>query len=361
VLAITRPQDAPWGLAVVLCAVWIVLVLLARGAGPVRAGLVLSAIPLVFCTWLEMGLRVAGYRFDDGLIVQFGFPDPELLIRLRHDPELFWKLPYGHPGANSEGFLGSEFVIPKPSDTYRVAVLGDSCVMQGYPALVEQQLANTGGPRFEVLNFGVAGYTSHQGVVIAKRWAKKLETDVAVVNFGWNDHWQAYGEPDSQKTAPWWERFLLVVVYSSRAAQWLSSLAGTEPDKPLPIPRVSRDEYAANLEKIGELTEQAGGRVLLLTAPSSFEQLGVPGYLIPGFAADKQKPIEWHRAYNDVVRNVAKRRGWRLLDLAAEVPPDRMRELIAADGIHWSDVGLQWIAERLARAIEELARDQPHK
>lgn len=355
-LAVLRPEDAPWELASSLLGVWGLLWLLARGAGPRRTRFVLAAVPLLLFAWPEMGLRVAGFRFDHALTVQFGFPDPELMVRLRQDPELFWKLPVGHPGANSEGFLGGEFTVPKPAGTYRVVFFGDSCTMQGYPALVEDELARDHSRRFETINFGVAGYTSHQGVVLAKRWADRLKTDLAVVYFGWNDHWLAYGAPDSQKTAPRWQRAVQSALRSTRVGQWFASLAAGGTATPLAVPRVSREEYAANLEQIGDVAEHAGAATLLLTAPTSMEELGVPGYLIGGFAADEQRVLEWHRAYNDIVRDVARRRGWHLLDLDAEMSGAEMVAMFNADRIHFSDAGLGWIAQRIAREIELLSR-----
>ena len=61
------------------------------------------------------------------------------------------------------------------------------------------------GPgRLEVLNAGVAGYNSFQGVMLLRTKLRGLEPDLITVRFGWNDHFMSaspdangYREPDS--------------------------------------------------------------------------------------------------------------------------------------------------------------------
>jgi len=120
------------------------------------------------------------------------------------------------------------------------------------------------------------------------------------------------------------------------------------------VPRVSRDEYAANLEAIGELAGAAGAAVVLITAPTSFERLGVHPAIVGTFAADAAQAIERHREYNDIDREVARRRGWGLADLAREMPDERTPELMMTDGIHFTAAGLTWVAERIASSIPAL-------
>jgi len=355
-LALFRPEDASWWLAGSLCGLWLGLLVLARRptTAGARAAVAVSAVLLFM--WPEMALRVAGFRADSALSIQFGYPPPELMVRLRHDPELFWKLPVGHPGSNSEGFIGGEFEIPKPEDTYRVLFFGDSCTMQGFPARVPPAMAQQAGRRYDAINFGVAGYTSHQGLVLARRWTKTLEPDVGVIFFGWNDHWLAFGAPDSQKAVAGLRDALRSATRASRVAQWFAGLSAADAAAPLDVARVSVEEYSRNIEAIGALVEAEGGSVLLLTAPTSMYSLGVPDYLIPTFAKDARAVLDQHRAYNDVVRAVAAQRGWRLLDLAQELPADRVEELISGDRIHFTDAGLAWVAGAIAEELPKLRR-----
>jgi lysophospholipase L1-like esterase len=351
VLAAVRPEDASWWLAVALCGVCIALGWAARRPVGWRVPLVLVALPLALLTWPEMGLRVAGFRRDHALMV-FGFPAPDLLVKMPHDPELFWRLPADYPGANSLGFTGPEFRIPKPEGTFRLMFLGDSCAMQGYPKFVPPAMQARDGVDFDSVNLGIAGYTSHQGVVLARRWTGVLEPDVVVVCFGWNDHWRAFGAPDSAKHQTAMQSALRATLLSTRTTQWLASKL--PPDPPLDVTRVSEAEYASNLTAIGDIATRAGAKVLLMTAPTSAGVMPVPEILLPDFAENEQVLIERHRAYNDVVRRVAQEHGWRLLDLAAEIPQGRLTELFTSDTVHFSGDGLVWMAERIAREVDRM-------
>ena len=60
----------------------------------------------------------------------------------------------------------------------------------------------------------------------------------------------------------------------------------------------------------------AGAEVILITMPTAHPRRGVPGRLIQkGYAPDASWVLEKHRLYNDVVRGLARERGWRLIDI----------------------------------------------
>ena len=94
----------------------------------------------------------------------------------------------------------------------------------------------------------------------------------------------------------------------------------------------------------------------MLTAPTMMFESGVPEYLIPRFAQSAAAVLDWHRRYNDVVRQLASRRGWRLLDLAAVLPLDRGTELMRRDRIHFTEAGLSWVAEEIAAELRDLTK-----
>lgn len=329
----------------------------AAGSGRAWAGgLVLALCAVSLVLWVEVGLRVAGFRFDDAGVIVFGGELPPDTIPARRDAELFWTLPPDRPDVNSHGFLAPEFVIPKPAGTYRVVFFGDSCTQQGFPALVERSLTErtrTRG-RYESVNLGVAGYSSYQGRVVADRWARELEPDVGVVYFGWNDHWLAWGFTDAER-ARLSNRLVIDLLAHSRLFQGLVQLKNIEPAEATPgRTRVSLPEYRSNLEAIGEAIERGGGRVLLVTAPSAHEQRGVPDYLVEeGLAENAEVVLERHRAYNDATRQVAREHGWELLDLAVEAPK-RVAPTFIKDGIHFTPIGLRWVASEISDRVLEM-------
>jgi lysophospholipase L1-like esterase len=349
-------EDRGFGLAILLVLL-LAAALAAAGSGRAWAGglgLALCAVSLVL--WAEVGLRSAGFRFDDAGVIVFGGELPPDTIRARRDAQLFWTLPPGRDGVNAHGFLTREFVIPKPADTYRIVFLGDSCTQQGFPALVERSLEERAGdgPRYESINLGVAGYSSYQGRVVADRWARALEPDVGVVFFGWNDHWLAWGFTDAER-ARLRNRLVVDLLGRSRLFQGLVQLRRIEPAEPTPgRARVSLPEYRANLEAIGEAIERTGGRALLVTAPSAHEQRGVPDQLVQeGLAESASAVLERHRAYNDTVREVARERGFELIDLAEEAPK-RVAPTFIKDGIHFTPIGLRWVASEISDRVIQI-------
>lgn len=351
-LAALRPADASWTFAGALVLLLVAGFALASRFGRGRPEWVVAACAFSLVLWPELGLRVIGLRFDEvGTI--FGIWEP---IAARDHPDFFWTLPPERPEVNEEGFPGPDFILPKPEGVWRMLFFGDSCTQQGFPARVAERLASERpGQRFEAVNLGVAGYSSLQGRLVADAWLTRLEPDLSVVFFGWNDRWRAFGMSDAER-ARRRNQPLLRALLSSRLLQMLVRLPMRELPSPLEIPRVTAEEYRENLAAIGELATRDGGRILLVTAPSTHARRGFPAELVEAQLATSAESAlaSWH-AYNDVVRALARQRGWTVLDLAAhaEAAPDP-DALFLEDGIHFTPRGLVWISDEIARTIETM-------
>jgi lysophospholipase L1-like esterase len=103
---------------------------------------------------------------------------------------------WGHAVENNRyGFRERDFATPKPSDVYRVMVLGDSLtwgaglsVDQRYTVIVERLLNEAfPGQRLEVLNFGISGGPTTQERDILERLKREVNPDLIVVGFCLND------------------------------------------------------------------------------------------------------------------------------------------------------------------------------
>lgn len=322
----------------------------------------------------EVALRLAAFRYEPG-VGYHGDTHPSRFVRLVEDPGLFWTLPPGSPGVNAQGFKTRPLPRPVDPGLVRVVVLGDSVAFQGYPEIAETLLnarrATPARPyrgrRYEVVNLSLAGYSSYQGRVVAERHGDAVAADVAVIGYGWNDHWLAWGEGDGEKAdrAGRASRIgaspIVGAVYGharlAQAARYLLARATPARD-PGDALRVPPELFADNLRFLGDFWQARGARPLLLTLPSAHARLGVPAYLIAqGFARDEASVVELHAAYCRIVREVAAERGWPLLDLErqlADLAAEDLERIFTADGIHLTAAGLALFAERVAAAIAEL-------
>jgi len=302
--------------------------------------------------------------------------------RLDRDPVLGWRNRPGWRGPvfsiNSRGFLGAEFAAQKPPGTARIVCLGDSCTAgdllpsfdDTYPRQLEQMLTKAHPTRpVEVINAGVGGYSSYQGRLWLEREILRYEPDLVAIYFGWNDHWPARlagsdkeaSGSRSDRLRAWlsWCKLLQLGIKAYHAVRGTDLLPTTEGGAPggersgRP-PRVSEEDYAANLRAMVRAIKARGGEAVLVTAPNYLELVPSDRRPIPqGFSGDAEVEslIELHWEYNDMARRVAHEEGACLVDLVTDfVHVPRPAALFWAppnDFIHLSREGY-W---RLAHAI----------
>lgn len=91
---------------------------------------------------------------------------------------------------NSYGTRGSEFKVQKDPNTIRIVTLGGSStycvgVSDGdtWPYKLQKEL----GDKYEVINFGVMGYTTAENVIQTALLISDLQPDIAIYYEGWND------------------------------------------------------------------------------------------------------------------------------------------------------------------------------
>jgi hypothetical protein len=94
---------------------------------------------------------------------------------------------------NSDGLRDREHAKPKPADTIRIAVLGDSFseamhvpMEQTFWSLLERQLQECNvfpGRKVEVINFGVSGYGTAQELLTLRQKVWDYSPDVIVLAF----------------------------------------------------------------------------------------------------------------------------------------------------------------------------------
>jgi lysophospholipase L1-like esterase len=216
-------------------------------------------------------------------------------------PEAFRSNPVWRIVLNADGFRSGPVTKDKRPGALRIACIGDSWTFgmnvnqdATYPsrleALLKQQEPHAD---LDVMNFGVLGYSSFQGLELLKRQVLDLHPDVLVVGFGMNDSEVAgYRDKDVGKADPlaWRDRVKAVEgsseVYSllkyfaltlrfhpQSMGDFLKADVKTESSKggePVnysdiePWTRVSPPDYERNIRQMVTLARGRGARVVLL-------------------------------------------------------------------------------------------------
>lgn len=177
------------------------------GGSPLLLNVLLVAFSLgVSLVLMEGAVRLVApqltYRFPRDLFV----PDPAVSYRLRpgfegttHTPEYRTDMRITGQGLRDEREYG-----PKPADVTRVLAIGDSFTMgvgvDSARTLVKQvqSLLNADGRtrRVEILNGGVAGYSTNQEATFLETYGLAFQPDLVVLGFFiGNDIGENAGEP----------------------------------------------------------------------------------------------------------------------------------------------------------------------
>lgn len=328
-----------------------------------RRKLVFAAVATaLFFLSAEVLLRLIGFEFTsrvDSMAFTFPMDDYNRDAAepfLERDAELFWKPRPGVAGHNSLGCFGPEFTTAPANEVCRIVCLGDSCTHFGpdpYPALLQSRLNESSADRYEVINAGVIGYTSHQGLTLLRTRVAEWKPQLVTVYFGWNDHWLArdFADKDQQQRLPALVE-LRNALDHSRVIQLLGRAAASVSAPVRPGLRVELPDYRANLEAMLSEASAMGARLILLTAPHALD-IGIPAYLhTSGEVDDPALLVALHRGFNQVVRDVAAANKLTLVDLEAEfdAAPNKI-ELFDEDHIHLSAIGRQLVADRLASVV----------
>jgi lysophospholipase L1-like esterase len=215
------------------------------------------------------------------------------------DPLLLWRLkPNLHNevwdftvlSTNAQGLRANYPTESKAVGTYRIACLGDSVTFGyrvpvvwpdkptefdpewlPYPMLLEKELRRANQNRaIEVFPMAVPGYTSHQGLAWLRRDIKRLQPDMVIVSFGWNDV-SLSDAPDRQAIRTDWYPVTIrwLIDHSqafAHAAKWLR----TKEQKPAQRQvqsRVSEEEFVNNMNAIVNLAKERGAKVVVIGAP----------------------------------------------------------------------------------------------
>ena len=191
-----------------------------------------------------------------------------------------------------------ETIEPKRPGAVRIVCLGDSVTFGyrvptvwpdkpteydpewlPYPMLLEKQLRAANPDRsIDVITMAVPGYTSHQGLAWLRRDIDRLQPDLLIVSFGWNDA-SLSDVPDREAIRTNWYavavRWLIDRSQAfAHATRWLRAREANHQDQAQKTrtavrltARVSQQEYLNNLLAIESLARQRGASVIVMAAP----------------------------------------------------------------------------------------------
>lgn len=290
----------------------------------------------------------------------------------KKDAELFWRIRSnqtikgkffvdGIYRINSKGYRDYEFSEDKNPHIKRIIVMGNSCTF-GWKVDLEQTYAkrlekllnqDLPEPEYEVINAGMTGYSTFQGLRLLKREILSYHPDIIIIAYGWNDMCPSERVDKEQKFPPQWILDLDDYLSFSKFYTFLKFETVTlmKPKKEAVqegklVYRVSIEDYLSNLEEMARAALDSGITVILLSTPVSSAKI----FLGPGKTS---KPHIANRYYNNALREFSQKGGVPLVDVALLFEErgdlyDEGRE----EFIHYNAKGHQVIAEAVYRYLQ---------
>ena len=256
---------------------------------PILAIILSLGLSLVLLGILELILRLAGFGFDPythyqatwGQFIEAGndsdyVPDAQLFWRLKPDRviESFFA---PKANINRHGFRGSDSQVSKPADCSRIVALGDSGTFgwevsdsQAYPQQLRKILSSKyKSHKFDVINAGVPGYTSLQGLRLMRSHVMAFRPDVVLICFGGNDG-DLLPVADKDRHLRAWVLSLQSGLLRSRVYQLLYKLLIADRFVSRAsahynwVPRVAIEDFETNIHEMIRLARSNGVGVVLM-------------------------------------------------------------------------------------------------
>lgn len=352
------------------------------------------ASSMLFICAVEMLLQMSGAKSGaDGSsmnlakigMFKMGSPlkavDPALSEHYERDRMLFWKMkPNALIDVNTRGHRGPARNFVKPQNTCRIIVLGDSCAFgwnvrnqDTYSYLLEKKLNGLMTKKMEVINSGIPGYSSLQGLRYFTSEGCHYAPDIALVAFGFNDLVEAVGCKDSKiPISPPWAVALEKYLIKSRSYVFLkrlilsnkygrqqrylsvcglnglnvNKLRALDIDKikdldlliftqsiklkNAPLRRVPPQDFADNIVNLIECGRKNNVRMILLTLPSINKCFG----------------------YQTMLKLLASNYGVELIDLIYEFEKrNALTQDFFVDNNHYNENGHQLVAEIICQYL----------
>ncbi|NDD30889.1 MAG: SGNH/GDSL hydrolase family protein [Proteobacteria bacterium] len=351
-----------------------------------RAFVVFLLVANFFCAW-EISLQMFARQLDEPLFI----PDPVLFWNVNPELQQEWVADQRHLVAfgnetksmnpQIDDLLTNPVPTPSPSSqTYRILCLGDSQAIaidpgfdipHAYPKLLKGLLEKRfPKARFEVINAGVPGFSSWQGLLLARRLVD-LRPDLLIFCFGHHDGTPSLGKDSDVITDDRRVHAMRSLMYRSQLCLLIRTLAIKTHERSeerkiagheeAPTCRVPLDEYERNLEAVAALGSARGIRVAFMVEPQSqrsFQADEKPRVSKTKAATASRRedgaPLNAERnRHADAMRRVSAKTGALLLDVRGELDKqtDDDEHACFDSPVHLTRRGHQRVAELLDKML----------
>jgi hypothetical protein len=310
---------------------------------------------------------------------------------------------------NTQGLRGPEVAVPKPANTFRALILGDS-VVEGAQVAEEQTMAArlrtelaalAGSRRVETVNAGVAGFGTGQQLLflereglsyqpdlivlvvtiandpadnsidVAKRWKRSTDRrPYFVLNDGQLEQLPFTAPPEESWSGVRTSLRNTSVVFTALELWWIGKEVARAQGSVVPTTDAEREVYLnetgedwtrawevtdALLGRIKETADAAGVPLLVVLSPSEWQTYDDLWPKLVG-SGDQARRRFSPEAPNKRFAAIAMRHDIQLLDLRpvfrAEVEAGAPLVIFRKDG-HWTEHGHAVAAQAVGRAIEQ--------
>ncbi len=261
---------------------------------------------------------------------------------------------------NDAGFKGPD--LDDSHSRPRLLVIGDS-VTFGIAGWDFPRAIASSAPHVEVINGGVEGYSVRNALLRLPDY-RAVKPQLCLIMIGWNNLY-AESAPGHLRTLGEARRIVRMVgnglgnggIDADRALRQRQK--HFDPDDPrVGQFRAARPAFVDDVEKLGESLESAGCKIAIATLAGLYVEGVAPsakaleiGHL-PAFTDNPAMLAASTTAANDGLRDLAKRRGWHIADVAAWA--DRQlhpRDRWFSDGVHFWAEGLTELGQFLAEDL----------
>ena len=241
--------------------------------------LLLVASGIITLLVIEVILRISGFQINPLEVDVANANDARFYHIFEdryfvYDPQFMWKPKAGYDVFNSQGFRGPELKNPKPEGEFRIFAIGDSNTLgysgnftEHWPGRL-QELFNQGGSRTRVINAGVYGYTSYQGLLKLKQ-CLSYQPDLVLISFGSNDGHRVQSSDAEMAVSGISNRRLRQFLHRFKLGELVLLVSGrlVSPRASEPKARVSIEQYRSNLKSMIQIAREKRIGIVLLTRP----------------------------------------------------------------------------------------------